>query len=723
MERERNKIKLKVKAKKLSGVNSYFSIVLKVIGFLFLAISVYYFLDAQGSDLIAKIILFFTVPEAIIVPTEGFFPWKPISYLLISHFIGISSLVWAMNFSKKHPNKAYRFILSIIISMTFFNTIIYFYWFFTIWSSPYYNYYIASVFLAVTLIPFFMSYSIYKKQALLSAILIYFHVFMFLMLGDSLNENRYLYIFSAISIFSVLLFFISRRNKPYLSSFINGVFAYGFLMILVFKKFVFNTNATFLSLFFIVSFIYFVIFYGITLYFSIKENKKIFSVINLLNTIAYIVLNVYVSSRFGYSNYIGLVLFIAFLVHLSSIIVHNKYYSQEGKLTTIEIASLLLISASVSLIWSEYCISMFLGIISILFFAYSKLYKNKILVNIVITTLITLIVNFIYLTTNSYFNLLNSSTHGTTAILQNVFINSFIVLFFVVLLRIMVVNEKQEDEKNWFNRSRYIRYLNILLAITSFVFIEWLGFFVLYSTEYELAFSNKILLFIGGIFALFILKNGDYFSRKNKNWIYFSIYLFAIFFFSQLYFNFSLASIKYIFTNNFTIVEVLLHYIELFLALTIFAISFTRLYALNISKRKDLMQFVVFTLCFICTFVICKEYDYISILTSDLNSRVSEDEFEMILRSNQFLPYSMIILTCSSLLLIIGVKLKSLFLRSTAILIIGADIIKIFFIEFTEISDNYKGAFFIVIGVLLLLLSWFYSKTKEKSSRRVSRKN
>jgi uncharacterized membrane protein len=91
----------------------------------------------------------------------------------------------------------------------------------------------------------------------------------------------------------------------------------------------------------------------------------------------------------------------------------------------------------------------------------------------------------------------------------------------------------------------------------------------------------------------------------------------------------------------------------------------------------------------------------------------------MILISNQILPYSLIILTCSSILLIIGIKLKSLFLRSVSIIIIGVDLIKIFFIEFVEISDNYKGVVFILIGTLFLLLSLFYNKTKHKSSRRV----
>jgi uncharacterized membrane protein len=73
--------------------------------------------------------------------------------------------------------------------------------------------------------------------------------------------------------------------------------------------------------------------------------------------------------------------------------------------------------------------------------------------------------------------------------------------------------------------------------------------------------------------------------------------------------------------------------------------------------------------------------------------------------------------------LIVGIKLKSLFLRSVSIIIIGADLVKIFFIEFIEISDNYKGVVFIVIGALLLLLSWFYNKTKYRRKRRISRKS
>ena len=724
MKKQRDEIWVKTKFKKAKKSERYLLLALKTFGFLFLTIAGYYFIAAQEGDLIATIISFLTASDATIIDPAGaaVFPWKPFSYLLISHIIGLSGLIWAIYYSKKHPNKAYRIILSIIIAMTFFNTIIYIYWFFTIWALPYYNYYIASVFLVVTLILFFISYLLYKKQALLIAILIYFYVFMFEMLMDSLNENRYLYVLSAISIFSVLLFFISRRNKPFLSLFMNGVFAYGFLMILVLKKFVFNINATFLSLFFIISFLYFVIFFATSLYFSIKEKKKVFLVFNVINTIVYISLNGYVLSRFGYSNYISVVLFIAFVVHLSSIIVHNKYYSQKGKLTTIETISLVLISATVSLNFSDYYFSLFFGIISMLLFLYARQYKVRVFVKFCMIPIILLILNFIYLSINNYFSLLNSSINSMSGVFQNIFINSSIILFFVFLVRKIVVNSKQDGVQNWFNRRKYIRFLDIALTITLFISIEWLTFSVLYSTMYEVVFLNRILLLIGGFFTLLIIRNEDYFSKSFKNWIYFSIYIFSVFFISQIYINFSFSSIDYIFTKNLILIEVVLHYVELLLAAAVFFISFTKLYLLNNRKRKNLIHFIIFTLCSISTVIVCKEFDYISILTGDLGSgTLGEDKFQMILKLNEFLPYSMIILFCFSIVLIMGIKYKSLFLRILSLVFIGVDLIKIFFIEFADISDDNKGIVFIVIGILLLLISWFYNKTKQKSQQRVSR--
>ena len=724
MKKQRDEIWVKTKFKKAKKSERYLLLALKTFGFLFLTIAGYYFIAAQEGDLIATIISFLTASDATIIDPAGaaVFPWKPFSYLLISHIIGLSGLIWAIYYSKKHPNKAYRIILSIIIAMTFFNTIIYIYWFFTIWALPYYNYYIASVFLVVTLILFFISYLLYKKQALLIAILIYFYVFMFEMLMDSLNENRYLYVLSAISIFSVLLFFISRRNKPFLSLFMNGVFAYGFLMILVLKKFVFNINATFLSLFFIISFLYFVIFYGITLYFSIKEKKKVFLVFNVINTVVYISLNGYLLSIFGNLNYLILIVFISLVIHILSIIGCNKFNFSETRLTTIETISLVLISATVSLNFSDYYFSLFFGIISMLLFLYARQYKVRVFVKFCMIPIILLILNFIYLSINNYFSLLNSSINSMSGVFQNIFINSSIILFFVFFVRKIVVNSKQDGVQNWFNRRKYIRFLDIALTITLFISIEWLTFSVLYSTMYEVVFLNRILLLIGGFFTLLIIRNEDYFSKSFKNWIYFSIYIFSVFFISQIYINFSFSSIDYIFTKNLILIEVVLHYVELLLAAAVFFISFTKLYLLNNRKRKNLIHFIIFTLCSISTVIVCKEFDYISILTGDLGSgTLGEDKFQMILKLNEFLPYSMIILFCFSIVLIMGIKYKSLFLRILSLVFIGVDLIKIFFIEFADISDDNKGIVFIVIGILLLLISWFYNKTKQKSQQRVSR--
>jgi len=723
MENQRDKIRVKTKIKKAKKSERYLLLALKSFGLLFLTIAGYYFFNSLQSDFFSTLVGFLTASDATIIgPGAAVFPWKPFSYLLISHIIGLSGLIWAIYYSKKHPNKAYRIILSIIIAMTFFNTIIYIYWFFTIWALPYYNYYIASVFLVVTLILFFISYLLYKKQALLIAILIYFYVFMFEMLMDSLNENRYLYVLSAISIFSVLLFFISRRDKPFLSLFMNGVFAYGFLMILVLKKFVFNINATYLSWFFTISFLYFVIFYATSLYFSIKEKKKVFLVFNVINTIVYISLNGYVLSIFGNLNYLILIVFISLVIHILSIIGCNKFNFSETRLTTIETISLVLISATLSLNFSDYYFSLFFGIISMLLFLYAKQCKVRGFVKFCMISIILLILNFIYLSINNYFSLLNSSVNSQSGIFQNIFINSGIILFFVFFVRKIVMNSKQDGVQNWFNRRKYIRFLDIALTITLFISIEWFTFSILYSTMYDIVFLNRILLLVGGFFTLFIIKNEDYFSKSFKNWIYFPIYFFSILLISQIYINFSFSSIDFVFTNNLILIEVLLHYVELFLAAAVFFISFTKLYLLNNKKRKNLIRFIIFTSCLLSTIIVCKEFDYISILTSDFGSgTLAEDKFQMILKLNGFLPYSMIILFCFSIVLIIGIKYKSLFLKILSLVFIVADLIKIFFLEFADISDNNKAFVFIVIGVLLLLVSWFYNKIKQKSRQRILR--
>ena len=724
MENQRDKIRVKTKIKKAKKSERYLLLALKSFGLLFLTIAGYYFFNSLQSDFFSTLVGFFKSSDDTVrvYGSSENFPPEIFINLFAFNFPGLLGIILALRFSTKYPQQAYRFIITTIVLMGLINLIVCFYWIYFCGFFYYYNYFVAFAFLIIPLALFFTSYLIFKKQTLLIAILLYFHGFMLQILLQTNNINRYLYVLLPVSIFSIVLFFISRKNKHYLTTIINGVFAYGFLMILVLKKFVFNTNATYLSLFFTISFLYFVIFYAISLYFAIKEKQKLFLVFNVINTIVYIALNGYVLSIFGDLNYLILIVFISLTVHILSIIGCNKFYFLETRLTTIDTISLVLISATLSLVFSDYYFSLFFGIISILLFLYAKQCKVRGFVKFCMISIILLILNFIYLSINNYFSLLNSSVNSQSGIFQNIFINSCIILFFVFFVRKTVMNSKQDGVQNWFNRRKYIRFLDIALTITLFISIEWFTFSILYSTTYDIVFLNRILLLVGGFFTLFIIKNEDYFSKSFKNWIYFPIYFFSILLISQIYINFSFSSIDFVFTNNLILIEVLLHYVELFLAAAVFFISFTKLYLLNNKKRKSLIRFIIFTSCLLSTIIVCKEFDYISILTSDLGSgTLAEDKFQMILKLNGFLPYSMIILFCFSIVLIIGIKYKSLFLKILSLVFIVADLIKIFFLEFADISDNNKAFVFIVIGVLLLLVSWFYNKIKQKSRQRILR--
>jgi len=126
MKKQRDEIWVKTKFKKAKKSERYLLLALKTFGFLFLTIAGYYFIAAQEGDLIATIISFLTASDATIIdPAGAVFLWESIFSFLISHIIGLSGLIWAIYYSKKHPNKAYRIILSIIIAMTFFNAIIF----------------------------------------------------------------------------------------------------------------------------------------------------------------------------------------------------------------------------------------------------------------------------------------------------------------------------------------------------------------------------------------------------------------------------------------------------------------------------------------------------------------------------------------------------------------------------------------------------------------------
>jgi uncharacterized membrane protein len=71
-------------------------------------------------------------------------------------------------------------------------------------------------------------------------------------------------------------------------------------------------------------------------------------------------------------------------------------------------------------------------------------------------------------------------------------------------------------------------------------------------------------------------------------------------------------------------------------------------------------------------------------------------------------------------MMIFGVNIKNKITQITSLVVFGITIFKIIYLDFTMISESAKSFAFIVIGVLLLSLSWYYNSTNTKKKKRVS---
>ena len=724
MEEHRKKIKLKVKENRKPGFDRYISILSKAIGLLFIGFSFYYFVDSQGSNFLNNIIVFFTSSDdsQIIYKNNGEFTIEIIISLLIGYLPGLFGILTIQHYSRKNNLSANKYLLPILIFMAIYNTIMCFYWFYYYGFFYYYNYIIAGSLLLLSLSLFFKSYLVSKNKSLLIAIIFFFHAFMLTLLLQYNNENRYLYVFILISIFSITLYFITQGNKNNLSNILNGCFSYLFLILFVIKKIVLNNSQANLYLYISIGIVFYILFYLITFRYYLEEKKKIYTLLNLLNTVLFITLTSYVFSKFNLLNSIYSIVFLALLIHLLSVFFSSKLYPKKRDLKQYEFISIILVSSFIPLVLNDYFISLFLGSFCLFLFLYARNYKIKSLMPIVNGLTFLMVSNIIYIVVNAYLSILYSPDKGFYELNQTTFINIAIVLIVTFFLKILIKKSTEADEeKNWFNRKKYVTYLNGFLALMILLAIEWSVFSILFSNFYVDTFSNRVALLIFSFFLLLSFKKWHSFSNKLRKWFSFSLLIYSILCLFQIYFLFSFEKFNYIASNNLLMVEIVLHYLELLLAFSLIYITSLKINSYNYSAFKEFFKFLLMLLCFFITLICCFEYDYLSILMSEFSfDKLTFEKYQIIITSNVYLPYSIITLICSSLMIIFGFNIKNKITQITSLVVFGITIFKIIYLDFTMISDSAKSLAFIVIGVLLLSLSWFYNSTNKKKKKRVS---
>ena len=132
-------------------------------------------------------------------------------------------------------------------------------------------------------------------------------------------------------------------------------------------------------------------------------------------------------------------------------------------------------------------------------------------------------------------------------------------------------------------------------------------------------------------------------------------------------------------------------------------------------------------------FILCTEYDNLSILlkTSQFQNlainassstikhfshNASFSPGKGILEYNRHLPYSIILLATSLVLIFWSLFKLQRFLRNISILLFSFSIVKVFLYDFSLLSDAVRTALFFVIGFLLIGFSVVYPRMKKAMS-------
>ena len=704
---------------RLKGIEKYSSLIFKIIGVLFLILALYYTLDFEKNGTISKISkLISSRSHELNDSSKTEFSWDIFKNLLLIYIPGCIGAVICLFISNKKPKLSYYLSNLTVLFITIFNCKIFLENWIASWKFCYSNYIYSSIFLIIPIILFLLIYWKIKKPFLITLVSIYFYLFLFQLLIIRFSYT-YTYVLIALLLYSLLLFLITRRNNDKKNNIINQFISFGFILIFVIRQLYVNHKFQSLNLFFTIGFCYFLLFYGITFFIHLKEKGKQFLILNWVNTIICFAISYYVLYIFKLTDYIIYPTFFILIIHIISLLLINKLNFAKNKTFPIDISTIVLISLVFSLVWKEYKFELFFGTLSVFSIYYAKISKNKFFIWLSLSITLLLIVKLIYLALKLCFSILELELTNTSKLITFGFINCGIVLISVLGVKKIVSNIKEQISNDWFNRTKFIKFLNVFILLNLFIFIEWTIISIIYSLSENLDYVKKAFIIIVGLFNLYVLKNQDIISEKFKN-----IAFHSIFFFSLLTPLFYFREYPYVYKNDITIkefiiIESLFHYLSLFITLIIL---FKSLKNLN-KDRTYLQHFFEVLLGIIIILILCVEYDFIVIsYNCFFLKHVNIDIINNILFYNQLLPYSIIILLSSICILAIGIVNRNRFLRFFSLFIIAFDLLKVFIIEFDILSENEKVWILITIGIIFLLISWIYKRMKSKKNNRITSK-
>jgi hypothetical protein len=234
----------------------------------------------------------------------------------------------------------------------------------------------------------------------------------------------------------------------------------------------------------------------------------------------------------------------------------------------------------------------------------------------------------------------------------------------------------------------------------------------------DLYYSVRVFAIVSSILVLYISRyEKTIYEKDSIKFQYLTFLLFIILTFIGFY------EFPYTFKYDITYqgiisIESLFHCAEFLLEI---ALGYKILSAIiNTKTEKSYFKDLIIVMTSLFGIItVCKEFDFITVLYYTISQHTfKQNDVVSILDYNHIIPYSIILLICLIIILLIGLIENNKFLRLFSIFVAFCVLLKVFYIEYFILTKNDKITIIIITGVTFLLISSIYSRIKQRRSKR-----
>ena len=570
----------------------------------------------------------------------------------------------------------------------------------------------------------FFSAFLHRKPGIL--ILTCFYVYISMIIYTYIYGRPYDYLFPYILLFSGGIYWIGHKIKYPTINLINFFFATGFSGLFWARNFILNSKTDTLLQFYIIGILFYLLFYTKTVLASHSKTHPLRSWMQMLlswsNLAFFVGTTSFVLVKYYSLSYLWVFVLAVLLFNILGLYLQRKYKSNAWALPHY-FAVMLLAALVLPLLLMQNVVLLFSAVFSVLMLQYAIAFKNKAAMWLSLSGMAAMLAFYIFTWAFRYLPaLMPGPAPADTTLLWHGVISGIVLLASLWLTRWLVNADTVVPlSKKWFSRTTYHRFIRAFLLAALFLTFGWTGAALANLLTGSMLYST-VAWFIAG--SLFFMGMIYYYSGKQsalKKPVLYLAFGFALLYPLLVHWSMYMFRKDLILTGTFAASPLLLHYLALALLLALGIMTVRRIY-LHLVKYPMLQGTVQAATVFMLLFVVCTEYDTLSVLANSVATGYDAmlGKGDIILPANKYLPYSILMWGLTLAVLLMATLLRLRFLRNFSLILFLPILAKIFIFDFPGLSQGGRSGVFIGLGVFLIGFALVYprlARGKEKEEK------